>query len=366
MRLSAVALRGGRSAPRGRLTMRFASHAADGAAVDEGVRFRNGVKTTLLGALNNALDAALARDPRVCLFGEDVAFGGVFRVSNLLLEKYGRDRVFNTPLAEQGIAGFAIGMAAMGYRPVAEIQFADYIFPAFDQLVNEAAKYRFRSGGQFDCGGLVVRAPCGAVGHGGLYHSQSVESFFAHVPGLVVVSPSTPSEAKGLLLACIESPDPCLFFEPKALYRIAQEPVNPDYYTLPLGKARVVAEGRDVTLVGWGPQMLVLQKAAERAKAELGVSAEVIDLRTVMPWDKPAVEASVRKTGRLIVSHEENLTGGFGAEVCAAVTQSCFLHLEAPPRRVCGLDTPFPLVHERLYLPGVAKVLDAIREVVTF
>ncbi|KAI8466901.1 MAG: thiamine diphosphate-binding protein [Monoraphidium minutum] len=321
----------------------------------------------LCNAVNEALHIALEADDSACVFGEDVAFGGVFRATVGLQERFGQARVFNTPLTEQGIVGFGIGMAALGTTAIAEIQFADYLHPAWDQLVNEAAKMRYRSGGLFDCGGLTVRTPCGAVGHGGHYHSQSPESYFAAVPGLKVVMPSSPAEAKGLLLACIREPDPCIFFEPKMLYRTQVEDVPVGDYTLPLGVARRLAEGSDVTLVGWGAQVLVLQQAA-RAAAALSppISCEVLDLRTLMPWDEAAVTASVNKTGRLIVSHEAPVTGHFGAEIAARVSERCFLRLEAPPMRVCGMDTPFPLVYEALYLPGVERVLDAIRASVAY
>mmetsp|Transcript_31222 Transcript_31222/g.69449 ORF Transcript_31222/g.69449 Transcript_31222/m.69449 type:complete len:378 (+) Transcript_31222:120-1253(+) len=323
-------------------------------------------RMNLCNAINDALHHALDTDPKACLFGEDVGFGGVFRCTVGLQERFGRARVFNTPLSEQGIAGFGIGLASMGYTAVAEIQFADYIFPAFDQLVNEAAKFRYRSGGMFDCGGLTIRTPYGAVGHGGHYHSQSPESFFTHVPGLKVVVPSSPSEAKGLLLASIREQDPVVFFEPKMMYRTAVEDVPLGEYMIPLGKARVVVEGSDVTLVGWGQQVLVLEQAAQVVAQQDGIRCEVIDLRTLVPWDVEAVCASVNKTGRLVVSHEAPLTGGFGAEVTAAVSQRCFLRLEAPPLRVCGLDTPFPLICEPLYLPSVQKVVDAIRQSAKF
>lgn len=323
-------------------------------------------KLNFCNAINNALHIALDSDDSACVFGEDVSFGGVFRCTAGLLERFGRDRVFNTPLAEQGIVGFGIGMAAMGTTAVAEIQFADYIFPAFDQIVNEAAKYRYRSGGGFDCGGLTIRTPYGAVGHGGHYHSQSPEAFFTHVPGIKVVVPSTPAEAKGLLLASIREPDPVVFFEPKMMYRTSVEEVPIGDYEIPLGQARVVREGRDITLVGWGQQVAVLQLAAEAVAQHEGVSCEVLDLRTLLPWDREAVEASVNKTGRLLVSHEAPLTSGFGAEITAAVSERCFLRLEAPPQRVCGMDTPFPLVFEPLYLPTVQRVVDAILKSVRF
>eukprot|EP01059_Diplonema_ambulator_P030578 TRINITY_DN5297_c0_g1_i1.p1 TRINITY_DN5297_c0_g1~~TRINITY_DN5297_c0_g1_i1.p1 ORF type:complete len:363 (+),score=88.81 TRINITY_DN5297_c0_g1_i1:76-1164(+) len=328
----------------------------------------NGETMNLFTAINSALDCAMAADDKVSLFGEDVNFGGVFRCSLGLADKYGKARVFNTPLSEQGIAGFAIGMAVMGHKPVAEIQFADYIFPAFDQIVNEAAKYRFRSGGQFNCGGLTFRSPCGAVGHGGLYHSQSVEAYFAHCAGLKIVVPSTPADAKGLLMACIDDPDPCLFFEPKILYRTAEEKVNRDAYKLPIGKARKIQEGKDITVVGWGTlvsQNGFLTKAVKMAE-EAGISCDYIDLRTIVPWDVEMITESVMKTGRLVVAHEAPQTCGFGAEIISTVTTECFLSLEAPPTRVCGLDTPFPLIHEKLYLPNELRCFDAIKEAVHF
>ncbi|KAG1655586.1 hypothetical protein FOA52_005885 [Chlamydomonas sp. UWO 241] len=325
-----------------------------------------GRKLNLCNAINEALATALDSDPRACVFGEDVSFGGVFRCTVGLADRFGGARVFNTPLCEQGIVGFGIGLAASGHTAVAEIQFADYIFPAFDQLVNEAAKYRYRSGGMYDCGGLTVRTPFGAVGHGGHYHSQSPEAFFTHVPGLKVVIPSTPSDAKGLLLAAIRDPDPVVFFEPKMLYRTAVGVVPEDDFEVPIGKARVVSAGIDVTLVGWGPQVQVLQAAAQKAQTENGVSCEVIDLRTLMPWDVDTVCESVGKTGRLVVSHEAPQTGGFGAEIIATVARRCFLRLESPPLRVAGADTPFPLVFEPLYLPSLQRVMRAIRQTVKF
>jgi 2-oxoisovalerate dehydrogenase E1 component beta subunit len=232
--------------------------------------------------------------------------------------------------------------------------------------VNEAAKYRYRSGGQFNCGGLTFRAPYGAVGHGGLYHSQSPEAYFAHTPGLKIAMPRSPSLAKGMLLACVRDPNPCIFLEPKALYRAAVEEVPEGDYTIPLGKAEVVVEGSDITLVGWGAQVHVLLKAADMARDVAGISAEVIDLRTVVPWDVDTVIASVAKTGRAIVSHEAPVTGGFGAEVAATIQDKAFLHLEAPVGRVAGYDTPFPLAFEKFYMPDALKVLEAIKAAVAY
>lgn len=323
-------------------------------------------RMNLLQAVNNALDTAMASDDRVLCFGEDVGvFGGVFRATSHLQEKYGRERCFNTPLVEQGIVGFANGLAAQGSVPVAEIQFADYIFPAFDQLVNETAKFRYRSGSLFDVGGLTVRAPYGGGIAGGHYHSQSPEAYFAHTPGLTVVVPRNPHQAKGLLLASIRSPDPVLFFEPKRLYRASVGEVPDDDYELPLRQAEVVQEGSDITLLAWGAQMEVIEQAADMAGKE-GVSCELIDLRTIVPWDVETVVESVLKTGRLIVSHEAPLTGGFAAEVAATIQNRCFLYLESPIERVTGLDTPFPLTLEKEYMPGTLKVLDAIHRTMDF
>ncbi|TRY76463.1 hypothetical protein TCAL_09577 [Tigriopus californicus] len=323
-------------------------------------------KMTLLQSVTNALDLALEKDPTAVIFGEDVAFGGVFRCTVGLQDKYGKDRVFNTPLCEQGIAGFGIGMAAAGATAIAEIQFADYIFPAFDQIVNEAAKYRYRSGGIFDCGSLTFRATWGAVGHGALYHSQSPEAYFAHTPGLKVVIPRGPAMAKGLLLSCIRDKNPCIFFEPKILYRSAAEEVPIHDYELPLGQADVLVQGTDVTLIGWGTQVHVLRETAQLAETKLGVSCEVIDLVSILPWDRETLFKSVEKTGRCIIAHEAPLTSGFGAELAASIQEECFLHLEAPVQRVCGHDTPFPLIFEPFYLPDKLRCLEAIKKAVNF
>ncbi|KAF8057868.1 BCDH BETA1 [Scenedesmus sp. PABB004] len=302
---------------------------------------------------------------RALVFGEDVAFGGVFRCTAGLAERFGGRRVFNTPLNESGIAGLAVGLASQGYVPIAEIQFADYLHPAFDQLVSEAAKVRFRSGGT-SAAGLTLRAPVGAVGHGGHYHSQSPEAFYCHVPGLKVVVPSGPKSAKGLLLACIADPDPCIFLEPKILYRTCVEDVPLCDEPAALGRAAVLRQGRDITLLGWGAQVHVLRAAAATAEAQHGIDCEVVDLQTLLPYDVATVTSSVAKTGRLLVSHEAPLTAGFGAELVASITARCFLHLQAPPARVCGADTPFPLAFEPLYLPGVERVLEAIVATVRF
>ncbi|GBN74874.1 2-oxoisovalerate dehydrogenase subunit beta, mitochondrial [Araneus ventricosus] len=323
-------------------------------------------RMNLFQAVTNALDLALGTDPSAVIFGEDVSFGGVFRCTVGLQDKYGRDRVFNSPLCEQGIVGFGIGMAIAGATPIAEIQFADYIFPAFDQIVNEASKLRFRSGNEFNCGGLTIRAPYGAVGHGALYHSQSPEAFFAHVPGIKVVIPRGPLQAKGLLLSCIRDKNPCIFFEPKILYRMAVEQVPLKDYELPLSKAEILTEGDDVTVIGWGTQVHVLREVCQLAQDKLNISCELIDLVTILPWDKETVINSVKKTGRLLVAHEAPLTGGFGAEIAATVQNECFLNLEAPIQRVTGHDAPFPHIYEPFFIPSKWRCFDAIKKLINF
>lgn len=316
----------------------------------------------MCSAINDALHISMAEDPTTCVFGEDVAFGGVFRCSVGLLEKFGEKRVFNTPIAEQGIVGFAIGMAALGSNAIAEIQFADYIFPAFDQIVNEAAKFRYRSGGAWDVGKLTIRSTWGAVGHGGLYHSQAPESQFAHAAGLKIVIPRSAYQAKGLLLKAIRDPNPVLFFEPKALYRSQVDQVPVGDYEIELSKADVVRQGSDITLVGYGSSVLIMNDASKTLQEKFGISAEVIDLQTIAPWDVETVEASVNKTGRLLITHEAARTLGMGAEIAATIAERCFFKLEAPIRRICGYDTPFPLVYEKFYLPDQHKIVDAVVE----
>ncbi|XP_003740039.1 2-oxoisovalerate dehydrogenase subunit beta, mitochondrial [Galendromus occidentalis] len=321
----------------------------------------NSEKLNMYQSITSALDIALSKDPTAVIFGEDVAFGGVFRCTVGLQEKYGSDRVFNTPLCEQGIAGFAIGVAVSGSTAIAEMQFADYIFPAFDQIVNEAAKFRYRTGNQFDVGSLTIRTPCGAVGHGALYHSQMTEGYFAHCPGLKLVIPRGPTQAKGLLLSCIRDPNPCIFFEPKILYRLSQEEVPVDDFSIPLSQAEVVRPGKDITIVSWGTQVHVANEVCDLAEKE-GIECELIDLQTILPWDKKTVAESVKRTGRLIVTHEASLTAGFGAEIAASIQEECFLYLESPVKRVTGYDTPFPHVFEPFYLPTKWKLLDAVRK----
>jgi len=320
----------------------------------------------MLHAINNALDIAMDEDDSTLCFGEDVGhFGGVFRATSGLQDKYGKLRCFNTPLVEQGIIGFANGLASQGSRPIAEIQFADYIFPAFDQIVNEAAKFRYRSGNEFDVGKLTIRSPYGGGIAGGLYHSQSPEAYFAHTPGLKVVIPRNSYQAKGLLLASIRDDNPVIFFEPKRLYRASTGEVPEEDYQLPLGKAEIVQTGSDITLLAWGAQMEILQKAADLA-ANDGISCEVIDLRSILPWDIETIANSVLKTGRLLVSQEAPLTAGFASEIAATIQQECFLHLESPVERVCGLDTPYPLALEKEYVADHLKIYEAIKRSINY
>ncbi|KAF4959298.1 hypothetical protein FGADI_1741 [Fusarium gaditjirri] len=328
---------------------------------------RNGPtkKMNLFQAINDAMGIALAEDESVVIFGEDVAFGGVFRCTMNLAETHGAERVFNTPLTEQGIMGFGIGLAAEGMRPIAEIQFADYVYPAFDQLVNEAAKFRYRDGScGRSVGGLTVRMPCGGVGHGGLYHSQSPESLFTHIPGLKVIMPRSPAQAKGLLLAAIRSNDPCVFMEPKILYRAAVEQVPVGSYELPLSTAEILKEGKDVTIVSYGQPLYLCQNAIKQAEQDLGISVELIDLRTLYPWDKQTVLQSVRKTGRVMVVHEAMVNAGIGAEVAATIQgdHDTFLRLEAPVARVAGWSIHSPLLYEKFNVPDVAKTVSAFVE----
>ncbi len=320
---------------------------------------------TMIQAITHTLAQAMERDPDVLVFGEDVGpNGGVFRATDGLHAQFGEDRVFDTPLNENLIVGAAIGMAAYGMRPVPEIQFMDYIWPAYDQLVNEAAKMRYRSGGEYTCP-MTVRTPYGGGIRGGHYHSQSGETPFAHTPGLVVVAPSTAHDAKGLLHASIENDDPVVFMEPKALYRAAKGDVSEGYYKEELGKAAVRQEGTDVTIVSYGSTMPMSLKAAAAA-GEQDVGVEVIDLRTIYPWDKETVLKSVKKTGRLVVVNEAPLTAGFASEISATVAEEAIEYMEAPIKRVTGYDTPFPYTLEGLYMPNPNKVMQAIEEVINF
>jgi 2-oxoisovalerate dehydrogenase E1 component beta subunit len=319
----------------------------------------------LLQAVNDALRLEMRRDPRVVVLGEDIGkFGGVFRATAGLYEEFGPDRVIDTPLAESGIVGTAAGMALYGLRPVPEIQFADFIFPAFDQIVNEVAKYRYRSGGQYPCP-MVIRAPYGGGIKGGHYHSQSPEALFIHTPGLKVVSPSNPYDAKGLLLSSIRQDDPVLFFEPKRIYRAAKGEVPEGDYQVPLGQAAVLREGAHLSLISYGAMVHETMAAAEAAAQE-GIECEVIDLRTLWPLDIDRLVESAKKTGRVAIVHEAPRTCGLGAEISALLQERCFVHLEAPIRRISGWDTPFPYALENEYLPLAPRILAEVRETMQF
>lgn len=330
---------------------------------------------TMIEAIQNAHDLAMGADPRVVVMGQDVGyFGGVFRCTAGLQKKYGRTRCFDAPISESGIVGAAIGMAAYGLKPCVEIQFADYMYPAYDQIVSEAARLRYRSAGEFTCP-LVIRMPTGGGIYGAQTHSQSPEALFTHVSGLKTVIPSTPADAKGLLLAAIDDPDPVIFLEPKRLYNGPfdghhDRPVTSwkkhdggevpeEDYRIPLGQAAVRREGSALSIVTYGTMVHVCLAAVEEA----GVDAEVIDLRTLLPLDRPTVMQSVQKTGRCIVAHEATLTCGFGAELTALIQKACFYHLEAPVERVAGWDTPYPHASEWDYFPGPQRVIDAINRV---
>ncbi len=320
---------------------------------------------TLLQAVNDALKVEMRRDPRVVVLGEDVGrFGGVFRVTKGLQEEFGPERCIDTPLAESGIIGTAIGMALYGMRPVPEIQFGDYIYPAFDQIVNELAKLRYRSGGEYSAP-VVIRTPVGGGIGGGHYHSQSPEAFFTHVPGIKVICPSTPYDAKGLLASAIRGEDPVVFMEPKNRYHKAIGEVPEGEYTVPIGEARVAREGKQVTVIAWSAMVQTALDAAAKG-AEQGYDLEVVDLRTLVPLDEATILASVKKTSRVVIVHEAPRTSGFGAEVAATIAEKAILHLDAPIVRVTGFDTPFPYTLEREYLPDPDRILDAVERVVKF
>lgn len=327
----------------------------------------------MIQALNSALDVMLTKDPNVLTFGEDVGyFGGVFRVTDGLQKKHGLTRCFDTPIGEAGIVATAIGMGAYGLRPVVEIQFADYIYPAYDQIVSEAARLRYRSAGDFTAP-LVIRTPYGGGIFGGQTHSQSPEALFTHVAGLKTVIPSTPYDAKGLLISAIEDDDPVLFLEPKRIYNgpfdgYHDRPVSPwskhkasdvpeGHYTVPLGKAAVVREGSDVTVLAYGTMVHV----ALASVADSGLDGEVIDLRTLVPLDIETIVNSVKKTGRCVIVHEATHTSGFGAELSATVQENCFHNLESPIERVTGWDTPYPHAFEWQYFPGPGRVIEALK-----
>ena len=331
-------------------------------------------RMNMIQAINSAMDVMMARDPDVVVMGEDVGyFGGVFRATAGLQAKYGKTRAFDTPITEIGIIGVAIGMGAYGLRPVPEIQFADYIYPALDQLVSEAARLRYRSAADFTAP-ITVRSPFGGGIFGGQTHSQSPEGIFTHVSGIKTVIPSNPYDAKGLLISAIEDNDPTLFFEPKRIYNgpfdghydrpsknWSNHPlgeVPEGYYKIPLGKAATVRAGDAVTILCYGTMVHVVASTIE----ELGVDAEIIDLRTLVPLDIEAIEDSVKKTGRCLIVHEATRTGGFGAELSALVQERCFYHLEAPIERVTGFDTPYPHSLEWAYFPGPVRIAEALKK----
>jgi 2-oxoisovalerate dehydrogenase E1 component beta subunit len=327
----------------------------------------------MIQALNSAMDVMMARDASVVTMGEDVGyFGGVFRVTDGLQRKYGAHRVLDSPIAEGGIVATAIGMSVNGLRPVAEIQFADYIYPAYDQIVSELARIRYRTGGEFNAP-VTIRTPCGGGIRGGQTHSQSPEAVFAHVCGLKVVMPSNPYDAKGLLISSIEDDDPVVFFEPKRLYNgpFDGDPHKPaigwsshpkgdvpdGHYRVPIGAAEIVRPGKQVTVITYGTMVHVCIAAAE----SLGIDAEVIDIRTIVPLDEETITRSVKKTGRCVVAHEATRFAGFGAEILSIVQEECFWHLEAPIQRVAGWDTPYPHAFEWEYFPGQARVTTALK-----
>jgi pyruvate dehydrogenase E1 component beta subunit len=318
---------------------------------------------TLVQAINRGLLDAMRADEDVVVLGEDVGVnGGVFRATEGLFKEFGGDRVIDTPLSETGIVGTAIGMALYGLKPIAEIQFLDFIYPAFDQIVSELAKFRYRSGGQYPCH-VVIRSPYGGGIKGGLYHSQSTEAYFCHTAGLKVVIPSTPADAKGLLLTAIHDEDPVMFLEPKRIYRSITGEVPDGDHRVPFGRARLAREGSDVSIIAYGAMMPLAEAAAETLSKE-GISGEVIDLRTLVPLDEKAIISSVEKTGRAVIVHEAARTCGFGAEVAALLSEKAFYSLKAPIARVTGYDTPFPYALEHLYLPTAETIAHAARSTV--
>jgi len=324
-------------------------------------------RLNVVEAVDQALRQEMELDPDVIVLGEDVGRnGGVFRVTEGLIDRFGPERVIDTPLAESGIVGMAIGMAIAGYRPVAEIQFSGFVYPAYDQLVSHAARMRTRSRGEFTCP-LTVRMPYGGGIRALEHHSESMEALFAHVPGLKVVVPADPYEAKGLLAAAVRDPDPVVFFEPARVYRAIKTDVPEEVYTLPLGKARVVREGRDVTVLAWGAQVRTVKEAAQQLDSEGTADVEVIDVRSLSPFDFETVTASVVKTGRAVVVHEAPRTCGFGAEISAQLMERAVLHLKSPVLRVTGFDTIPPLAKlEDHYQPDANAVVEAVKASLRF
>lgn len=323
-------------------------------------------KLNIVQAVNQGLQQEMERNPNVVVLGEDVGRdGGVFRVTEGLLERFGEDRVIDTPLSESGIVGISIGMAAYGLVPVVEIQFMGFLYAAMEQLISHASRIRTRSRGRYHCP-LVVRTPYGAGIHAPEHHSESTEAMLVHTPGLKVVVPAGPYEAKGLLISAIRDPDPVIFLEPAKIYRAIKEEVPEEEYTIPLGIARCVREGEDLTLISWGAMLQPTIAAANLAATE-GISAEVIDLRTLSPMDSEAILASARKTGRVVVVHEAPRTGGLGGEIAALIAERALEYLKAPIVRVTGFDTAVPLLRmEAYYLPNKERVIEAIHHVMEF
>jgi 2-oxoisovalerate dehydrogenase E1 component beta subunit len=323
---------------------------------------------SFIDAVTMAMREEMRRDPNVFVLGEDVGVrGGVFRATVGLIDEFGEERVIDTPLAESAIAGVAIGAAAYGMRPIAEIQFADFIMPAVNQIVSEAAKMRYRSNGDWNCP-VTIRAPFGGGVHGALYHSQSVEAMFTNVPGLKVVAPSTPYDAKGLLKAAIRDNDPVLFFEHKRCYRLIKGEVPETDYVLPIGKADVKREGTDITVISYGLTLHFALQAAEKLAQE-GISAHVLDLRTLYPLDKEAIIEAASKTGKVLIVHEDNKEGGVGGEVAAIIAENCLFDLDAPIKRLCGPDVPampYSPPMEKFFMLNPDKVLEAMRELAHF
>ena len=319
----------------------------------------------IIQAVNDALRLEMRRNQQIVILGEDIGkFGGVFRATSGLQEEFGEARVMDTPLAEAGIIGTAIGMALYGLRPVAEIQFADFIYPAFDQIVNELAKFRYRSGGEYPTP-VVIRTPYGGGIRGGHYHSQSPEAYFAHTPGLKVIIPSNPYDAKGLLLTALREEDPVLFLEPKRVYRAARGEVPEGEYTIPFGQAKILRPGSGVTVLCYGSMVHTVQEALDKHGAA-EYDPEIIDLRSIVPLDTETMLHSVRKTGRVVIVQEAPKTCGFAAELAAIIAEKAVLSLEAPIARVCGLDTPFPYTLELEYLPSPERVTKAIADTARF
>jgi len=321
--------------------------------------------STMVQAVRSALIDEMTLDEDVVLLGEDIGpRGGVFLVTEGLIDKFGKERVIDTPLAECGIIGAAVGMAVYGLKPVAEIQFIDFLYPGFDQLVSEAAKMRYRSAGQFSCP-MVVRSPYGGGVRGGSYHSQSPEAYFVATPGLKVVVPSNPYDAKGLLIASIRDPDPVIFMEPKKIYRAEKREVPEGAYEVPLGKAAVTREGKHVSILAFGAMIPIALEAADKVKAD-GVEAEVVDLRTLQPYDIEAIAKTVAKTGHVVLLQEAPMIGGFMGEISAYIAEHLIGHLEGPIVRVCGWDTPFPYALEKSYMPNVERVKRAIKKTLSY